>query len=345
LQKREGRNVLLKKNILWLFLRVSILTVLFVSLEVTFRMGLLAFFGSQDIQVMVYSVLQKILFTLVVWFVLGVTKRITIPTVIIATSPAISKLIREPVARRGTFQSIQRYLTYIAYLVVFVSIILIWAYSFIGTWIVGFLGTGLIVALTFILGLFTSSVLGNVLAYLILDGTTEFKKGDRVQIGDSYGDIVELGFFFTHIKTIKDEMISIPNLAIMGKEVRNFSALKRVLIHIPVTLGYDTDKDEAKRLLIESAEMTKDILLEGEKKPFVLLTDLGNYTITYEINAYTDKPNELINIKSELIDNILNNFKKFNVEILSPTHIAVRRHPMLSKDNALGNGNEPSMIS
>ncbi len=81
-----------------------------------------------------------------------------------------------------------------------------------------------------------------------MEGTTDFRNGDRVQIGESYGDIVETGFFFTRIKPIKDEIISIPNLNIMGKEVRNLSTMKAVLIYIQVTLGYDTDKDEARRL-------------------------------------------------------------------------------------------------
>jgi small-conductance mechanosensitive channel len=181
----------------------------------------------------------------------------------------------------------------------------------------------MIVALTFILGLFTSSVLGNVLAYTVLEGTNEFKAGDRVQIGESYGDIVEVGVFYTRIKTIKDEIISIPNLTVMNKELKNFSALKEVLIYVSVTLGYDVDKDEAKRLLIESAEKTSGILT-SDKKPFVLLRDLGNYSITYEINAYTDRPNSLVYIKSDLIDNILSEFKKANIEILSPFHIAQR---------------------
>lgn len=124
----------------------------------------------------------------------------------------------------------------------------------------------MIVALTFVLGLFTSSVLGNILAYSVLNSTMEFKTGDRVQIGEAYGDVVELGFFFTRIKTIKDEIISMPNLTIMGKEVKNFSALETVLIYISVTLGYDVDKDYAKRLLIESAEKTKGILTDANKK-------------------------------------------------------------------------------
>ncbi len=65
--------------------------------------------------------------------------------------------------------------------------------------------------------------------------------------------------------------------------------------------------------------------IEG-KKPFVLFRELDNYTVTYKINAYTDKPNELVNIKSELFDNILANFKKSNFEILSPTHVSVRNN-------------------
>jgi small-conductance mechanosensitive channel len=184
----------------------------------------------------------------------------------------------------------------------------------------------LIITLTFVLGLFTSSVLGNILAYTILSGTNEFKVGDRVQIGESYGDIEEIGIFFTRIKTIKDEIISIPNLIAMGKEIKNFSALKEVLIYVPVTLGYDVDKDEAQRILIECAEKTNGILTSADKKPFVLFRELGNYTITYEINAYTDKPNNLINIKSELINNILTDFKKSNIEILSPAHVAIRNN-------------------
>jgi small-conductance mechanosensitive channel len=217
-----------------------------------------------------------------------------------------------------------QYLTYFVYFTAIVALILIWAYSFIGDWISSVLGTGLVISLTFILGLFTSSVLGNVLAYAILGGTNEFKVGDRVQVGESYGDIDEIGFFFTRIKTIKDEIISIPNLMIMSKEIRNFSALKEVLIYVSVTLGYDIDKDEAQKLLIESAQKTTGIIAGPGRLPFVLLRDLGNYSITYEINAYTNQPNRLVFIKSELINNILDDFKRAGVEIMSPTHVAVR---------------------
>jgi small-conductance mechanosensitive channel len=110
----------------------------------------------------------------------------------------------------------------------------------------------------------------------------------------------------------------------MNKEIQNFSALKEVLIYQAVTLGYEVDKDKAEKILIECAEKTKGILASPDKKPFVLFRDLGNYSVTYEINAYTDEPNKLIEIKSDLINNILTEFKKAGIEILTPTHVAMR---------------------
>jgi len=304
-----------------------------VSVEMVYSTGTLSFVGSVTTPETVHSILQKLVITCFVWFGAAIAKKIVVPTIIIATYPALTRLVREPTARGSTYRSLTRYSTYAIYIIAILGIVYVWAYSYLGTYIAGVLGSGLIVALTFVLGLFTSSVLGNILAYGILDGTDEFKQGDRVQIGEHYGDIVEIGFFFTRVKTIKDEIVSIPNLTIMTKEIKNFSALKDVLIYIPITLGYDIDKEEAKKQLIKCAEMTNDILLDTpDKTPFVLLRDLGNCTVTYEINAYTDKPHRLVEIKSELIDHILTEFKKANMEILSPTHIVVRQHSTITAD-------------
>jgi small-conductance mechanosensitive channel len=308
----------------WLAIRVAAIVILLVLLESAYRFGVFDFAGSEDTILIIYGTIQKVIFSLTVWLFLAASKKLIIPAIIVTVSPALGKIVRDRGSRQKTNKSIHQFLTYLVYATGIIALILIWAYSSIGQWISSVLGTGLVISLTFILGLFTSSVLGNVLAYAILGGTNEFNVGDRVQIGDSYGDIDEIGFFFTRIKTIKDEIISVPNLIVMGKEIRNFSALKEVLIYVSVTLGYDIDKEDAKRLLIESATKTSGIINTPGKTPFVLLRDLGNYSITYEINAYTNQPNNLVNIKSELINTILDDFKRSGVEIMSPTHVAVR---------------------
>lgn len=245
-----------------------------------------------------------------------------IPLTIQSISPALGKVIRDRTSVQKTNLSLTRYLTYFVYVIAVIALILIWAYAAVGTWVASFLGNSLVIGLTFILGLFSSSVLGNVLGYAILGSTNEFKIGDRVQIGNFYGDVVEVGIFFTRIKTVKDEIISIPNLTVMSKEIQNFSAEKEVLIYTQVTLGYDVDKEQAKQLLIESARRTRGIS-EATKQPFVLFKELGNYSVTYEINAYTNQPNRMVEIKSELIDNILTDFKKAGIDLLSPTYLVL----------------------
>ncbi|MFA5571990.1 MAG: mechanosensitive ion channel domain-containing protein [Candidatus Bathyarchaeia archaeon] len=319
----QTRASIISEYIGWAAIRIGAIIILFILLEVICKLGLFAFFGDATTEALIYEYLQKIIFSGIIWFFLALSRKMIIPATIMSVTPAVGKIVRDPDRMAKTNKSLTTYLTYLVYIIAIIGLILIWAYSFIGTWVADLLGNGLVIMVTFILGLFSSSVLGNVLGFAILDGTNEFKVGDRVQIGESTGDVVEIGVFFTRIKTIKDEIISIPNLTVMGKEIRNLSALKQVLLYVQVTLGYDLDKDHARQLLIESARRTKGILLK-RKPPFVLLRDLGVYNITYEINAYINEPNRMVEIKSELIDNILTDFKKAGVDILSPTHISLR---------------------
>jgi hypothetical protein len=64
-----------------------------------------------------------------------------------------------------------------------------------------------------------------------------------------------------------------------------------------------------------------------------LVRELSNNYVSYEINAYTDQPNRLITIYSDLMKNTLDTFANTGVEILSPQHIAVRESTLIVKRN------------
>ena len=146
---------LFKKYAVWFLLRLVALIVLLAIVEIVYNTSALSVFGPSTVQSLIYNVLQKIVLSLFVWFGLAIAIKIVVPTIVVASSPALSRMIREPAARTNAFRSISRYLTYIIYLFAILAVIYVWAYSFIGTYIAGVLGTGLIVALTFVLGLFT----------------------------------------------------------------------------------------------------------------------------------------------------------------------------------------------
>jgi small-conductance mechanosensitive channel len=308
----------------WIAVRAAILIALFIGSQVVYQYGGFEILGDPSTQTTVHIVVQNVIFSLAVWFFLSFAKKIIIPATLLTVSPALGKIVRDPSAARRTNNSINQYLTYFIYIIVIGALIFIWTYQFIGTWVADLLGSGLVIMLTFILGLFSSSVLGNILGYTILSGTHEFKVGDRVQIGDTHGDIIDIGFFFIHIRTIRDEIISIPNLTVMNREIHNYSSLREVALNVQVTLGYDVDKDYAQETLIEAAKKTSGILSVPNKAPFVLLRELGAYSITYDLNAYTNEPNRLAQIKSELISNMLIDLKKAGIVIATPTLIAIK---------------------
>jgi hypothetical protein len=75
-------------------------------------------------------------------------------------------------------------------------------------------------------------------------------------------------------------------------------------------------------LLIDAALECKDIL--AEPKPFVFQTALDDFYVHYEINAFTDQPNRMAKIYSDLHELIQEEFNEGGVEIMSSRYSNVR---------------------
>ena len=57
-----------------------------------------------------------------------------------------------------------------------------------------------------------------------------------------------------------------------------------------------------------------------EPPPFVLQTSLGDFCVTYEINAYCDSPQEMAMLYTALHRNILDVFNEHGVQIMTPAY-------------------------
>ncbi len=176
-----------------------------------------------------------------------------------------------------------------------------------------------------LISLGSSSAVANVVAGTVLTYTRAFQLGDRVQIGDTVGDIIEKTLLVTRIRTIKNVDISIPNGMVLSSHIVNFSSAasqQGLILHTGVTIGYDAPWRQIHALLISAAEATSNIL--AEPKPFVLQTSLDDFYVSYQINAFTDQPNRMAQTYSELHQNIQDKFYEAGVEIMSPHHFGVR---------------------
>lgn len=165
----------------------------------------------------------------------------------------------------------------------------------------------------------SSGAIAHVIAGVFLTYTGAFKVGDRVKIADTVGDVVEKTLLATRIRTIKQEFITIPNGLVLGSHIVNYSSSATssgLILHSTVTIGYDAPWRQVHQLLIDAALATDSIA--SEPVPFVLQTSLDDFYVSYQINAYTDKPHIMAATYSQLHQNIQDSFNKAGIEIMSP---------------------------
>ena len=182
-----------------------------------------------------------------------------------------------------------------------------------------FKGISIFLGVVFSLG--STSFIANILAGYTLTYRRVFKIGDRVKIADFVGDVVETRLQVTHLRTIKNEEIIVPNSMIVTSHVINYSSLakeKGLILHTTITIGYDAPWRQVHAMLLMAAEKTQGLL--QEPAPFVLQTSLDDFYVSYELNAYTDQPREMAKIYSELHRNIQDTFNEYGVQIMSPSY-------------------------
>jgi small-conductance mechanosensitive channel len=184
---------------------------------------------------------------------------------------------------------------------------------------------GVSVFLGFLFTFGSAGSLSNIIAGLILTYMRLFKIGDRVKIGEVVGDVIEKSLLVTRIRTIKNEIISIPNSTVMSSHTINYSSdapEKGLIIHSTVTIGYDVPWKDMHQALIDAASQTSLVL--QDPKPFVLQTSLDDFYVSYEINAYVKEPNKQAVIYSDLHQNIQDVCNERGIEIMSPHYRAAR---------------------
>ena len=184
---------------------------------------------------------------------------------------------------------------------------------------------GISVFVGLIVSLGSSTVIGNIIAGLVITYMRPFKLGDRIKLNDTTGNVIEKTPLVTRIRTPKNEVVTIPNSFIMSSHTVNFSQSARdygLIIHSEVSVGYDIPWRKTHQLLVEAALNTPGVV--DDPRPFVLETSLQDYYPVYQVNAYIKDANQLAQIYSDLHQNIQDRFNEEGIEIMSPHYIATR---------------------
>ena len=194
------------------------------------------------------------------------------------------------------------------------------AYPYIpGSESAAFKGISLFFGLVFSLG--ASSVVANMLAGYSLIYRRTFKVGDRVKINDVIGDVASMRLQVTHLRTIKNEDVIVPNSVILTSQVVNYTsyaATDGLILHTTVGIGYEVPWRQVEAMLLMAASRTPG--LRPAPAPFVRQTSLGDFAVSYELNAYCGNALAMAAIYSTLHQNIQDVFNEYGVQIMTPAY-------------------------
>lgn len=184
---------------------------------------------------------------------------------------------------------------------------------------------GVTIMLGVLVSLSSGSLVANLFAGIVLTYMRPYRLGDRILVASTLGEVIHKNLLVTRLRTFKNEEVVIPNSAILNGQILNYSAFARqqgFILNTTVTIGYDAPWRKVHEIMIEAARRTEGVLSQPE--PFVLQKSLNDFHVSYQLNAYSDRPEEWEKLYSRLHQNIQDCFNEAGVEIMSPTYLSLR---------------------
>ncbi len=172
-----------------------------------------------------------------------------------------------------------------------------------------------VVIMILIIGtLITFDTIRNSLAGVTLMLSDRFNVGDTVRIENGPECVVEASSLLTTlVRTTGGDTISYPNTKMLRSSLQNISRSKSGMISIDMSLGFSIPIQSVKDALIEAANKTPGI--ELNPPPHVYSRDIQGSCISYRLIVQTKDVLRVKEIRSELIFNIQDVFKRQNLTL------------------------------
>jgi small-conductance mechanosensitive channel len=188
------------------------------------------------------------------------------------------------------------------------------------TILLGALGVGI--------GFGLQNITNNFVSGLIILLERPVKVGDRIEVGDVAGDVVDISMRATTIITNDNISIIVPNSEFISGTVINWSHTDRsVRFNFPVGVAYREDPEVVRKVLLEIALNNPGVL--KDPKPDVLFSEFADSAMTFNLRVWTrDYINRPGVLKSQLYYEIARRFREEGIEIPFPQRdVRIRKTP------------------
>ena len=127
-----------------------------------------------------------------------------------------------------------------------------------------------------------SNFAGGVIILLI----RPFNVGDYIEGSGHSGTIERIGMFYTHMTTVDNKLILVPNGNLANGSIVNYSAKELRRVDLTFGVGYEQDVLKVKRVLSNIVDAHELILKDPE--PFIALSAHGDSAVNFVVRAWVN---------------------------------------------------------
>lgn len=168
-----------------------------------------------------------------------------------------------------------------------------------------------------VIGLALQDILGNVISGVALHVERPFRVGDWVEVADQTGEVVEMSWRATRIRTMENNYVVIPNSNIAKDRIINYKAPSPVLaLYLRVGTSYEAPPHKVKKAILEIAAQTPGVL--KDPAPHMRTIDYGDFAIEYELKFWINEYQHHPIIQDDLKSRIWYQFKRMGIQIPFP---------------------------
>lgn len=136
--------------------------------------------------------------------------------------------------------------------------------------------------LGFTVGFALQDVMKNFAAGIILLIQQPFHIDDFIGVDGFDGQVLEIDLRATEIRALDGRIVSIPNADVLANPIINYTRANRRRIELPVGVGYDTDTELTRKVVLEAIQNVPGFM--EEPAPVVVFSSFGDSAL--ELNTY-----------------------------------------------------------
>ena len=165
------------------------------------------------------------------------------------------------------------------------------------------------------IGLALQGSLSNFAAGFLIVLFRPFRVGHYVQAGGITGTISEIHIFTTTMTTPDNKQVIIPNSAITGGEIINYSANETRRVDLTIGVSYGDDLDKVRSVLTSLLEGDDRVLTEPA--PMIVVSELADSSVNFAVRPWV-KTEDYWSVYFDLTEAIKKRFDAEGISIPFP---------------------------